>query len=198
MSRIALLGDRILLKQAELGLENARLLNPGLTDDELTQSRLLRNVLAPSELHDLYGWRDGTVSDDRAPMASLWLRPGFFLVSSQEALKLNEYLLREAEDWSPSWFPLLSDGAVGLCLYDTEKISQGKAPIFHNFPDSVPSFGQIYDNIEAMLMTFLRCYEEGAYFKGRQGCLDVNAPHEVAIARALNRESDYWLRGDLF
>jgi hypothetical protein len=132
------------------------------------------------------------------PMNDLWFIPGFYFLSAQESDSENRYCVTHLSDWLPSWFVLLSNGSADRYFYDVKKLSMGKLPIFYYEPEESPLTGQIYDSIEVMFATVLKCYEESAYFVNEDGRLDADWPRKVEIARKLNPASDYWLRGDLY
>ncbi|HKQ37169.1 MAG TPA: hypothetical protein VJ063_03760 [Verrucomicrobiae bacterium] len=197
MSQIADIGNEILSLQTALGLDNPGNYRPGLTQAELASCALFRNVSEPSELHDLFAWRNGTV-ENGIPMGRLWIKPGFYVLSSDDAVRENHYCSEHCDYWKSSWFPLLTNGAGGRHFYDIDKLIAGKACVMNFDTESQQIVNQMYDSIESMLRTILTCYQSGAYFLALDGYLDSDFPREVTISRNVNPHSDYWRRGDLF
>ena len=197
MSRIGDYADRILSMQANLGLESQNHYGSPLSDVELRESPLLLDIPSPSEIHQLFAWRNGA-SDKDVPMGQLWIKPGYYLVSVDESLFENRYCSDHLTGWSRSWYPLLTNGAAGRHFFDRVKIANGRAPIFNYEPEAAPVTGQIYDSVESMFKTILECYAQHAYFIAPDGLLATNFRREVEISRGLNPNSDYWWREDLF
>jgi hypothetical protein len=197
VNRIAELGDRILRFQADVGMENPRHYNPGLSQSELAESPLLQEVPFPSELHELYGWKNGVLSGTQIPMGCLWLIPGFFMYSLQNALSWNQDLASGTPDWKPSWYPLLSRCSSDYYFFDRMQIVNGRVPILYYDPEFSPGLWQIYDNLESMFTTIWECYQHGGYFVNAEGYLDSDARKEAEISKQLNPNSDHWLRKDL-
>ena len=198
MDRITELGNGILRFQTELGLENPGHYNPGLSEPELVKSPLLQDVPFPSELHQLYGWRNGVIADTQIPMGCLWLIPGFFMFSLQNALAWNESLTSADRHWKPSWFPLLSSGSSDYYFFDKTHIVGRRVPIFYYDPEFLPGVWQIYDNIELMFITIWDCHRNGVYFVDDEGHLGCHYREEAEISKGLNPNSDHWLRDDLY
>ena len=196
MNRIAQLGDEFLQMQSRLGLPNPENLNPGLTDEELAVCPLLKDIPLGSELHGLYGWRNG--SKPHIPMGKLWIVPGHHLFSAQESVLSNRYMADKLTDWEPTWFPIMTSGSSDFHFFDRAKIARGVVPIFYSDPEFSPGLWQIYDCLEALFKSILECYAEGAYFVGDNGFLRSDARRETAICRRLNPESDHWRRTDLY
>jgi hypothetical protein len=196
MNSIAILGDQILQIQSGLGLSNPKNLNPGMTNVELAACPLFAGIPTASELHDLFGWRNGCVPN--VPMGKLWFIPGHYLSSAQEAVQSNHYMVKNILDWKSTWFPVMEGSSPGFYLFDKAKISNGRIPVFYNDPEFSPGMWRIYDDLECMFRTILECYEEGAYFVGESGYLSSDARRETNISKRLNPKSDHWLRNDLY
>ncbi len=197
MSRVSEIGDAVLAAQRRLGLQNPRYQVMGMTPTEIERSSLFRDLPPRSELHDLYEWRNGT-SREGIPIGKLWIRPGFYLLSANEAVVENAYARNKLDDWRDSWYPILSNGAGSRYFCDVCKFTGSQVPLFYFDPESTPEWGKIYDSIELMLSALAACYEKDIYFIGQDGRLCTDFPREVEASRRLNPNSDYWRRGDLF
>lgn len=196
MSNISELGNRILAVQSELGLENPKFYRTGMADLELNNLELFMDLPPKSELRDFFAWRNGCLIEG-VPMSKLWLKPGFYPFSASESVLSNRYCSDNLPDWSRSWYPLLSDGAAGMCFCDIKRISDGRLPVFDYDPESNQVINQIYDNIETMFTTVLECYERRIYFL-KDGLLSADFPREVDLSVRLNPKSELWSHNDLF
>src|SRR6266705_3675949 len=161
MNRISQLGDQILQIQTDLGLSNPKNLNPGMTDKELAASPLFADISFASELHSLFGWRNGCVPN--VPMRQLWFVPGHCLTSAQDAAQSNHYQTNNIPGWRATWFPLMESGSSDFYFFDKAKITNGQFPVFYSDPEFSTGLWQIYDDLESMFSTILECYAEGAY-----------------------------------
>ncbi len=196
MNRMAQIGDEILEVQRRLGLPNPENLSPGLTDEALADCPLLRDVPLGSELHDLYRWRNG--SKPHIPMGKLWMVPGHYFLSAHESVLSNRYLADHVEDWKPEWYPIMTNGSSDLHFVDKAKIDGRRVPVFDRDPEFSPGLWRIYDDLETMFRSILKCYDAGAYFVGEDGFLRSDARREAAICGGLNPQSEHWRRTDLF
>lgn len=196
MSRIVEFGNQILQIQSGLGLLNPKNLNPGMTVEELTACPLFAGIPITSELHDLFGWRNGCVPN--VAMSQLWFIPGHYLTSAQDAAQSNHYMTNNIPDWKATWFPLMESGSSDFYFFDKAEISNGRTPVFYNDPEFFLGVWQIYDDLESMFATILECYAEGAYFVGGGGFLHSDAHRETNISKRLNPNSNHWQRKDLY
>jgi hypothetical protein len=197
MNRINELGAAILEAQARLGLSNPIHTNNGIPVSAMTSYDFLHSVFRETELPRLFAWRNGVTNDGTVPMSELWICPGFFLLSASEVEAEHEYYAAHIEVWKPDWYPLLADGTADRLFVDSRRTQSGLLPVFYAFWSSARHLGQIYDSVELMLETFLRCYESGTYHRDPSGMLCTLFSQEVETARILNPNSDYWKRKDL-
>jgi hypothetical protein len=195
MNRIAQLGDEILEMQKRTGLSNPGNLNPGLTPHELSDCPLFQSLPSGSELRDLYAWRNGSKPD--VPMGKLWIVPGHYFITAQRSVLSNRYMADKTPDWRRTWFPIMSSGSSDFHFIDTERSVEARAPVFYSDPEFSPGLWQIYDGVETMLQSILKCYAEAAYFL-RDGSLYSDARRETAVCGRLNPTLDHWCRKDLF
>ncbi len=196
MNRIAQLGNQILQIQSDLRLANPKNLNPGMTDEELVACPLFADIPIASELHDLFGWRNGCVPN--VAMGQVWFIPGHYLTSAQDAVQSNLYMTTNIPEWKATWFPLMESGSSDFYFFDKAKMSNYRLPVFYSDPEFSPSLWQIYDNLESMFATILECYAVGAYFVTDDGRLRSDARRETNISKRLNPKSDHWQRKDLY
>lgn len=198
MSRISELGDQVLGEQSRLQMDNPTHYNPGLSEQELAAHPMLRDVFRGTELAELYSWHNGVVPDNSIPMSHLWIIPGLFFLSANVMQQENEYYSAKVDGWQPEWYPLLSEGTADRLFVNSRKIIKSKVvPVFYAFWESQHPQGQIYDSIESMLETALRCYRQGIYYVDTEGLLNRHLAREAEAARSLNPHSDYWRRSDL-
>ena len=197
MSKIAGLGTRLIRLQTKLGLPAPAYYNEGQKRDCLSFHAMFYGLSVSSTLHDLYAWKNG-MNDTGSPMSNLWITPGFYLLSVEASERENLYARKAMEDWKEEWYSVLTNG--GGCRYfvDRGKVVENEAPVFLYDPYRDPVFEQVYDGIERMLFTFVTCYEEGVYYVSGSGDLKTHFEREVKVSEAINPQSQYWRRKDLF
>jgi hypothetical protein len=195
MSSISEIGNRLLAMRGDLKLKGPQNYRPGWSKENLmTKTELAKYPW--SELHELYCWRDG-VSSAGGTLGELWITPGFYFLSLDEAAKEAEYLSKFVDNWNDSWFPILSDSSAERRFVDLNSKESHTRSVFIYDPFDSPVVNRIYDTIESMLRTFLSCYDQQIYSLTTSGRLVSDFVREVALARDLNPNSDYWTRGDL-
>src|SRR5881396_3100509 len=129
MNRIHELGGAIFEAQLRLGLENPNYHQPGLAPDEFKSYSFLVDVSPPSELHQLFGWRNGA-SRPGIPMEKLRIMPWFYLLSAHYASLENKYASAHLPHWLHSWYPLLTNGAAVRIFVDVATKSNGRFCLF--------------------------------------------------------------------
>jgi hypothetical protein len=195
MNRIAQLGDEILRLQEQLGIFNGDNLNPGLTTEEFSKCQLFQDLPPDCDLRELYAWRNG--SKRGVAMGKLWIVPGHYFITAQDAVLSNHYMADKIPDWKRTWFPILSSGSSDFHFIDKARTDGRRTAVFYSDPEFSPGLWQIYDDIETMFRFMVECYAESAYYV-RVGLLHSAAPRETAIGARLNPASDHWRRKDLF
>ncbi len=83
-------------------------LAPGVPRTELASRRV--PFAWTAELRALYRARNGTITPPRAKLGELWLFPGFYLLTLDEAVTAYREQ-RRSRRWKKSWVPVLADGA---------------------------------------------------------------------------------------
>ncbi|NOS71105.1 MAG: hypothetical protein HOP33_14385 [Verrucomicrobia bacterium] len=197
MNVISELGNQILEIVSNWGLPNGSHFQQGLNEQQLaTHSRFYSHFHA-TELEHLFSWRNGFDRNSAASMANLWLVPDWLLLSLEDVELERDYYAKHIHDWREEWYPLLSNGTADRLFIDQSRITKFQVSVSYAFWESPQPIGQIYDNIEAMLRTYLVCYQRRAFYVDSDGCLNRHFRQEVAISRELNPKSDYWRREDL-
>ncbi len=183
--------------QLALGITNPKNFKPGLRLPEQAEHPFLASVFRNTELLDLYSWRNGSNTDAKISMAHLWISPGFYWLPVELVEAENKHFAESIEGWSKDWYPILSNGTADRIFVDRSKVFARQVPVYYAFWESAQQIGKIYDSVETMMETMLRCYKEKIYHLDVDGLLDTRFLNEVKIASDLNPNSDYWQRKDL-
>ena len=164
-------------------------LRPGLAQGEAS-ARLHEHALpAPGELCSLYAWHDGTDTTTDATLGELWLFPGFYLSSLDQALA-NYRAFRHDRRWNPAWLPVLADGGGDLLVLDTAG-HPASCPVRH-FRIEESEHPVEYPSIRDMAATFAAAYERGLVLRNSDGWLDLDDSAYAVVAAELNPSVRWW------
>lgn len=163
-------------------------LRPGLSGDELQE--LLDSVgLAPNaELEALYGWRDGTSTEDVTAAGDIHLFPGFYLLSLEDAVANYRAFVSDVR-WSSGWLPIFANGGGDFYVVNLGSENQGAVRHFRIDESEHPiEFSSIGD----MLRTLLQAFERGIFFVDGSGYLEMDDLAFGLLAAELNPHIGWW------
>lgn len=165
------------------------LLNPGIPMNQVREAMASQGLPYSPELETLYEWHDGTASDlGAALLGDLWLIPGFYLLSLDEAMT-NYAAFRKDRRWNPLWFPVFADGGGDFYVID---FSNAPARVVRHFRLEEAEHPIEYRSLAAMIDTFATAFESGAIFVDGTGYVDVHDEAFNAIAAQLNPDIAWW------
>jgi hypothetical protein len=186
-SSVARRGDAILALNTNLGRALGDRLADGLPREAIVESAGQEGLELPDEIVDLFAWRNGTKPGYE--MGSLWLLPGYYLLSLEEALE-NRAELREFR--SDSWLPLLSDGGPGVLAVQCRGPGWGR--VLHDDPKDDERGSVVFPSVEAMLWAIEEALASGAFFVDDQGHLDQDDVRWLPIAVRCSGAAPFWQR----
>lgn len=165
------------------------LLNPGIPISQVRDAVASQGLPYSPELETLYEWHDGTGSGSEAALLGcLWLIPGFYLLSLDEAVT-NYAVFRKDQRWNPNWFPVFADGGGDFYVIDFDN---APARVVRHFRLEEMEHPIEYRSLAAMIATFATAFESGAIFVDGTGYVDVNDEAFNAIAARLNPDIPWW------
>jgi len=123
-------------------------------------------------------WRKGDVAED------VWLKPGFYPLSLDEA---REDYIDNAGRFADSWLPIMTDGGGDFLVVDC---ADEACPILLYQADGAPE--RIYDSLELMVRTLSECVARNVFFIDADGHFETDDDSEASITSQLNPNSDYW------
>lgn len=147
--------------------------------------------LLSTELSALYAWRNGTTSLSSDILTDLYLIPGFYFPTLEEAVRMF-YERRFSPQWRENWFPFLADGAgdfyAAPCCRESRTLQTEIIGFIHGEPVQETEFL----SLENMLKTASLSYGAGIYFMDEDDTLDVDDTAYQALARNLNPGVSIW------
>ena len=164
-------------------------LNPGIPTAEALAALAKRGLEPPGDLLDLWQWRNGTGGPADAKLGDLWLVPGFYLLSVEDATRNFDAHIADPR-WQPSWLPVFADGGGDFLAVVCGRGDQRGA--VHHFRIEQAEHPVEYRSVERMLATFSAAFTRGAYSVDRDGWLEVNGDLYASIALELNPEVRWW------
>jgi len=163
-------------------------LKPGIPSSQVRGALASLGLPDSPELEALYEWHDGTGSGSGALLEDLWLLPGFYLLSLDEAVT-NYAAFRKDPRWRPGWFPVFADGGGDFYLIDFRNAA---SRVVRHFRLEEVEHPVEYGSLAAMLDTFAAAFESGAIFVDATGYVDVIDEAFDVIAARLNPDTPWW------
>jgi hypothetical protein len=140
------------------------------------------------ELVAMYGWRNGTASDNPASLDDIQLFPGFHLLSLEDAVTNYRALVTD-ERFRPGWLPVFANG--GGDFYVVDLSPTGAGAVRHFWIDEVEHPIE-FSSLSAMLATLAAGFERGIFYVDRKGYLEMDDLVFGGLATELNPDVTYW------
>jgi hypothetical protein len=182
------------LSEIESGLSRLarptiQLLKPGI--DPATAGELLtrRGLEPPDDLLALWQWRNGTRTKNDATLGDLWLVPGFYLLSVEDATR-NFDAFAANPRWHPAWLPVFANGGGDFLAVDCSARHDHGA-VYH-FRIEQSEHPLEYQSVERMVATFAAAFSRGAFYIDAQGSFEEDADAFATIAAEINPQVHWW------
>jgi cell wall assembly regulator SMI1 len=178
--------ERVEERVAQLGRTAAlNALQPGLQAPAVVERLATVGLVAPPEVVQYFGWHDGQ-GDYDATLGELWLFPGFYPMSTEEAL-IDYAALVVDPRWQTGWLPIFADGGGDFFVVDLE--SDGVIRRFRNDETIQPIE---YLSLSSMIATIADAYDEGVYHLGEHGELTLDQAAFAVLAARHNPGVAWW------
>jgi len=172
--------DRIFEKLRQNGSDLAEKRRAGLSP-ELVETMINQvNLVAPSELIDLYTYCDGTSTREGDVLGDIQFFPGFYWMNLDHALDVYR-AISKSDEWRQDWLPVFANG--GGDFYAV--ICDNQSPYFGEIlgfvlgePEQIVDFKSLF----ALFETIAQSFDEGAFFFSNER-LTAKYPEMRAIAR---------------
>ncbi|GHD83115.1 cell wall assembly regulator SMI1 [Salinibacterium amurskyense] len=186
---LSVLLDRIENVQGNLGraafMES---LQPGIAAGTVRSLLADAGLQSTRELEELYGWRNGVTTDNRAAIGEITIYPGFFMRALGDAL-LDYRALVVDPRWSPSWFPFLTDAGGDFYFVDLQGSENQPVRRFRLVEAEHPVE---YESLTSFTATLCEAYERKLFFIEQGKYLDMDDYAFNDLAAELNPAVDWW------
>lgn len=191
LSDIPHLMDNVVTHLLRLGRKAPSLLQSPLSNDDLQRWAKRFPFALTRELDAIYLWRNGTKANEGDLLEDLYLFPGFYFLSIEEAHET--YLERkDAPQWREGWFPLFADGAGDFYIIPcgTEKAENSVVIGFlHGEPEQIAE----YENLTAMVATLEAAFAERVFYVDQvDDSLEIDDDKYGPIANRFNPGIPEW------
>ncbi|MFB9730910.1 SMI1/KNR4 family protein [Ornithinimicrobium kibberense] len=179
---------RIEAAHARLGRDTLlRALRPGLGAPDLDRSLTDAGLPDDAFVRSLFRWHDG-VDTDGAVLGDLWLFPGFYPLSLEDAL-LHAEAFRSHPRWGAGWLPVFADGGGDFYVVDRGDGREGAVRRFRMDEWDQPVE---FANLADMVRTVATAFDDGIYHVDDEGWLEVDDAAFAGLARRLNPGVRHW------
>jgi len=182
--------DRILAGLKRLGRQRTiELLKPGVPQDRTREALQELALTPPRDLCEVYVWRNGTDVGAAATVDELYLFPGYYLLSLEDAVA--EYRIRIGEEWHAAWFPMFADGGGGFfavpCDADDREFGQVVGLDGDGFPPAMA-----FLSVGRMVATIAQAYDNDMIRVDGDGYLEWDDEAFRELAAGMNPKAPYW------
>ena len=173
----------------QLARPTLAMLQPGVEPSVVASSLARRGLETPADLVELWAWRNGTGGPADAKLGDLWLVPGFYLCSVEEAVANFDAFVTNPR-WRPGWLPLLADGGGDFLAVDCAP-GEAHGAVYHfRFDDFEQPLE--FRSIERMAATFAAAYQLDAFYINADGTLDEDYAAYGQVGLELNPDVPWW------
>lgn len=178
----------------ENNTELLKMLQIGLTNDEISQLLFKIEGLSDEKLHVLYNWRNGIKYDSEWTVGEFYFFSLGVMLSLEDVIQHINYLQESINTGSKFLLPLFASGNGDYVLYQADIKSKDFGCLFLHAPMLTLSEKpvSIYDSLETLLKTVIECYKQGAYRIGDDGTLNVDYNIEQQVSRSINKNAEFW------
>ena len=169
------------------------LLRPGVGAYHFQELIKELDISLDSDVFELFSWRNGTEELRDKAIGELTLFNNGIFHSLEECISQYRYNAIDNNYWDKQYFPLFSSGGGDYLLINTGDNQLtgtifiiSPSILFTNQPTS------IYDSLECLFKSLLRCYQMKAYHF-EEGFLEENIDDVYEICASYNPRSEFWV-----
>ena len=182
--------DRIVAHLRRLERGSPDRLQRGLSNRELASWEAKLPFALTRELEVIYQWRNGTRADPGDLLESLYMFPGFYFLSIEEAVETYQQEQVNPE-WLDGWFPVFANGGGDFYIVPCRPEKVADTVVIgwiHSEPDKIAE----YESLTAMVETLDACFREGAFYLNDEDMMDIDDDKHREIANMFNPTIPEW------
>lgn len=182
--------DRIVAHLRRLGRGAPDRLQDGLSKETLDSWESRLSFALTGELETIYSWRNGTKADAGVLLENVYLFPGFYFLSIEEAVEVYEER-EDTEQWRAGWFPLFADGGGDFYVVPCQVTKVETAEMI-GFIHGEPVQTAEYESLTSMVETLDACFREGAFYVDDDDTMEIDDEKHRHIANRFNPTISEW------
>jgi cell wall assembly regulator SMI1 len=160
--------------------ETIGLLRPGLPPPVLAGELAALQLRSTADLAALYAWHDGTDATSAGRLGDLYLLPGFYFLSINDALISRRTAIADPR-WNPSWLPIMAGSDADFVAVQCDARERDWGTVVRLRHPQV-----MFPSVSALFATVAAAYDTGVYYVDDDGRLELDGQAFVALARSLD------------
>lgn len=166
----------------------AERLQDGVPTDVVRARLALVGGDSTPELESLYGWRNGTSTKGVSALDDIYLFPGYYLLSLEDAVANYQAFADDAR-WAAGWLPIFANGGGDFYVLDLGEA--GRSPVRH-FRIDESEHPVEFLSLGSMLATLAVAFDRGVFFIDHSGYLEMDDLAFGDVAAELNPDVPWW------
>ena len=163
---------------------------PDLISGNDPTTALLKEDLQPIEsIVDFFQWQNGVDDKNGQTIDQLYIFPGYYLISLQEAIEIYRSLV-DSQYYGIGLFPILASGGGDYYLIDLRPNSDKPGAIYKLLEGYFPA--QVFSNLCNLFITYKKCIAEGIIYIAEKKYLEMDDRQFSRVAAEVNPEITFW------
>lgn len=166
------------------------LLRPGLPAPRVSAALEHWQLQPTPDMEAAYAWHDGTDTTTGAVLNDLWLFPGYYFLSLDDAMA-NYRAFRDDRRWDPSWVPVFADGGGDFLAVQCDPRRDGWGAVIDFCLEDVEQSIQ-YASLSALFATMAAAFAADLFYVDDSGRFEMKDSAFIDLAREMNGDLGYW------
>ena len=171
---------------------------PGVAPEEVRARLQCFGFGSLDDLESLLEWHDGLDCDGTVAMGDIWMIPGFYLMSLDEAAFEYEQIQGFHDDrWDPCWWPVFENSGGDFIVVALPPDGDGGVYYFFNEATEWP---KIFESLADMMATVAAGFDQGIFIvSSDDGAIcDRNLEDLLQLGAMMNPSVGCWTDGSAY